>query len=565
MIYFPKNADKTDASQTRFSFSLSIWQKVAAFIFLFAGALFAYRDALDVMVPTDSFSLLFTFKTFGVKGLLHNFYDVGLYPVSDSITFLLYKLFGINATGWIITSLFFHSINAFLVFLVSLRLYAPFLLNSRFLLSFVSALLFLLSPFQTEVVLWSPREINYLIAVMFVLLSCYYMINYSQGEKRIHLVLFHLFFILAVLSFESSLSFPAIPVFYFLLQRFIHGNSVRIKTILMNVLLPQGIILFLYFLTCKVWLGDWILHYGSVTHLNFTISIVAGNIIKYLAKFFLFYRYLPDSRYEFLHNILHTDIQNDNTMWFLFFLAILVMGFLFFRFFRNNKSNAAMLLFLFLAFLITLIPIINLDTSFLGAVISDRYGYLPSVFFYMFLSGLVYVLFKKIWILVSCGLIVICCICLSQTIPLWTTASNYSARLMKNFKPYLSEQNIFVLNMPDNCNWILTYRDGFSEAADFIYGSKPRHIEETAGFYMTSPEDSVKVSYDGFSGILVESAPHKQSFLYNGKWAQSYKKEEYFVTFNPGLSAYTLMFNDGIPDDAIILYIAGDKWRKVKL
>lgn len=544
-----------------------LWHNFIVFLVLFLSSLFVYRRALDIQIPAESFPLMFVFKKLGISGVLDNFYDIGITTVSDLIIFLLYTLLGTHAGAWVISSLVIHSINAFLIYIISLSLYASFSFNNRIFLSFFSALLFLLSPFQTEVVLLTPRWLNFSIATVFVLLSCFYLIHYAQRERHSHLILFHFFFILSIFSYESSLSFPVVAVVYLVLHRFVQNRDIKIKTILVKIIIPYISILFFYFLTCKLWKGEWILHYGAATHLNFLPTLIAENSIKYLAKFFLFYRYLPDTRYELLHNFLHIDITDNTDRWILFSVMMILLCFLFFYLFKSSKSNTFLLLFLLLAFFISLIPVINLDSSFTGAVISDRYGYFPSVFFYMFLPLLCYVLFKKIWKIVIIGLLVISWYCLSQTIPLWSTASDYSKCLIKNFEPYLSAENIFVLNMPDNCNWIMTYRSGFPEMLDFTYGGIPKHIQIVAGFYMASPQDSIKVSYTNknLPQIYIESIPAKRSFLLGGGWAKSYETERYSVIFNDDLSAYTLTFKNKFPSDTIILYILGDKWREFKL
>ena len=555
----------TARTQGASSAFLSAPQKIFTLIALFAISLFAYRNAMDVQVPTDSFLFMHSLKTFGAGGLMNNFYDIGLTPVADSILFVLFKLFGTHTTGWFLSAIFLHSLNAFLIILVGFQLNTAFSLNSSRALAFAPGLLFLLSPFQTEVILWTPRIVNYSIAVVFLLLSVYYMIKYSRAEKNIQLLLFHLFFVCAILSFETALCFPAIPVCYFLFLRFVQGAAIRIRSILLKILLPQTAILFLYFLTCKLWLGEWILHYGASAHLSFSPTLVAGTLVKYLAKFLLFYRYLPDSRHDFLHGLLQTDISNSITVWILMAVLLLLGSFLFFRLFQKNKNGTVLLLLLLLSFLITLVPVINLDTTFVGAIFTDRYGYLPSVFFYLLITTSIYMLLKRIWGVITCFLLVICCLCLSATIPVWQEASDYSKRLMTNYEPFIAERNVLVLNMPDNCNWIMTYRNGFTQGASLAFGKTPRDINEIAGFSMTSVNDSVNVTYDGSKSIRVESMPRKKSFLYNGRWGKSMETAEYSLTFDQDLIAYTLVFKNDIPADACILYVAGDNWRKIKL
>lgn len=565
MISLLKLFDVENSGQEGAYPSLNRKGQLFTFCLLFFTALIVYARAYDVRIPTDSFLFLQTFEALGAEGLLHNFYDIGLAPVADFFLFLLYKLFGPNTLGWFMTAMLLHALNAYLIILISLRLYASFSLKAQFLPALFAALLFLLSPYQTEVLLWTPRIINYIVAVTFILLACLYLLKYSQKEKPADLFLLHLFFLLATLSFETTLSFPAVPVCFVVLYRLLHRKPLRPGTIFLYLILPQASLIFLYFLTCKLWLGEWILHYGAEAHLNFSISLAMGTLIKYLAKFFLYYRYLPDSRHELLHDVLHTDISNDRTMWVLAALAILLTAFLFYRSFRNNKELTLLLGFLASGFVITLIPVLNLDTSFLGAVFTDRYGYLPSVFFYLLLTGCLIMLFKKNLIIICSGILLLHVVLLVRTIPVWNEASDYSKRLINNFVPYMDEPNIMVLNMPDNYHWIMTYRNGFAAVSEFAYDKKLKQLDEVAGFHMTSLQDSVNVHYDGLRTIRVESAPNRRSFLYRGRWGKSFETNLYTVAFDKGLTSYTLTFKEEIPADLSIFYAAGDQWRKLKL
>lgn len=538
-------------------------REIFVFLFLVLLGLFAYRNCLNVFIPTDSYPLLHNFSEYGIAGMKSNFYDIGLYPVSNGFTFFLYKIFGLHYTAWTVFSVFIHAVNSFLLFRFGRKATELFSLKNGFLLSLFAAVIFLVSPFQTEVVLWAPREYNYLLATGFFILYLTFILKYFNEKKVKNLFLLHIFSLLAILSFEQTLIFPFIALCFFVFYRVAFSDSFSVKKFLTHIFLPQWVFIAFYFLTCKLWLGEWILHYGASTHLSLSLPLFIGNYVRYFAKFFLFYRYLPASRHELLHDVLYLDIKN-NWVSAILFIAVAVIGcFLFIRFFRKEKKGITLLSFLFFGFLIALIPVINLDTSFVGAVISDRYGYFPALFFSTFLVIGSYILAKKIWLPITSGFVIISWICLAKTLPLWNEANDYSKRLIKNFASYVGEKNILILNMPDNLNWILTYRSGFPHALDFIYGVHPE-ITEIAGFYMTSAKDSVNVSVPEAGKILVESIPRKQSFIYGGVWAHSYETEHYSVEFNSDLSAYMLSFKGEKKTDGLkILYVAGDTWREL--
>jgi hypothetical protein len=540
------------------------WQKALVFFVFLVLAFVSYRNCFRVDIPTDSYLLMFYFQKYGIAGMLHNFYDVGLYPVADLFNFLLYKLFNVDNPGWIYCSLVLHALNSFFLFLLGLRIFGCFKIKRYFLLSLFCSLAFLVSPYQTEVILWAPREYNYLLATGFFILSIYFLFEYCLSPSGKNFWGLHVSFILAILSFEQSLVFPLVGICLFVFFRMLSPVTCSIKKFLLFVFIPEILLVVIYFCVCKIWLGSWILHYGASIHLLFSLPLIVTNYVKYFAKFFFFFRYLPPGRSNFLHTILHIDIANSISTYLLFFTAAIIFCFLFYRMYTKQKNNTLLCAILFISFCISLLPVINLDTSFVGAVISDRYGYLPSVLFYLFLILFINLLFGKLWKIVSVLFVMLSFVLLSETTPLWTEADNYCRRLVKNFEPYLeTSKKIYILNMPDNLNWILNFRDGFREYLILKYHKEvPDDIESISGFFMSNPNDSVLVTRISETEFVVKTADNKKRLLYGGVWGKSYETKEYSVEFNDDCSTYTLKFKEPLVNTALI-YVAGDKWREI--
>ncbi len=538
---------------------LLIWFAFVAVLFII------YRDCFRIDIPTDSYPLLFTFEKYGLVGLLHNFYDVGMAPFADTVIFLLYKVIGTNSTGWITCSLLLHANNAFLLYLLGEQLFGSFGVKKGELLSLLAALLFLTSPFQTEVLLWVPRILNYSIATSLFILALHFLVRYCTNANKKDLLYLHLCFILALFSFESPLIFPFVGMCCYAFLKTTSTRSISIKSFLLSVLLPQATILIGYFSLCKIWLGDWIVHYGASTHLQFSLPLIAENYIKYFAKFFLFYRYLPESRGEFLHSVLHFNIHDPlHISVMILFCGVALTG-TFFLLYKKKKEELLAAVALLGMFMISLLPVINLETSFTGAVISDRYGYLPSASVYLFLPLAINMLLGKLGNYLSASLIAISIFCLSLTIPLWLEADDYCKRLVKNVEPLLNtDDKLYVLNMPDNYNWILNFRGGFHEYI-FLKQGKDVHeqIEIVSGFFVETGKDSLRVTQRSKTEYLVETEGNRPKFLHAGSWGRSYQTGEYKVDYNEQQSSYLLTFSDTSYKPSLV-YVAGDQWRKFK-
>lgn len=524
---------------------------------------FAYRNCFDIDIPTDSYLLMLSFQKLGSGGILNNFHDIGMAPVSNTIIFILYKIIGTNSCWWILVSVIFHALNSFFIFLLGSSLFRQFGIKKNLLLGFIAAVLFLISPYQTEVLLWNPRMLNYTLATGFYILSFYFLTNYFFSGKRNHNFLFHIFFLLAIFSFESPLFFPLAIGFIYIFYRFAFAGIISTKKFFVAVFFPQWLMIAGYFLACRFWLGAWIVHYGASTHLLFSIPLFVTNYVKYFAKFFLFYRYLPSGRGNLLHSM-HININNSVVAIILFIIALALLSSAVYYFFKKKRTEMFLCAMLFFTFCISLLPVINLDTTFVGGIISDRYGYLPSVAFYLLLVALVHLLFEKLEKIVFASLIILCFVLLSSTFPAWNDANKLTQGLVKNFEPYLNtNKKIYVLNLPDNKNWVLSFRGGFEEYYALKFQKNFNgNFNIIASFFETGNNDSVMVERKSENEFMVRSFDNGKRFLYSGLWAKSYSNDEYEVKFNEECSAYRLHFFSP-PANSLLVYCAGDKWRAV--
>jgi len=544
-------------------------RNVFAFSLILVTGILVYRQTFSFnIILADSYDLLFYYQKYGLSGIQFNFFDPMLNPVSNILNFSLFQLIADNSSGWIFFAFSLHVLNSFLVYLISEKLVSNYIQNksNSFFVSILASGMFLLSPYQTEAVLWAPRQTDFVIATAFALTSIYFMMCFFKTPITKYVLLLHLFYLLAILSFESPLPLPGIFVAYFLVLLMTGKTSITFIGFFKKILLPNIIIIVSYFLLSKIWLGTWIPHYGAKVHLNFSIQILTDNIIKYLAKFFLFYRYLPASRHDFLQQIFFKDTSNVVLAFSFWILVLSIVYFAIKMMLRIKLELKFMMVFLFLSFIFLLLPVINLDTSFLGAIISDRYGYLPSAVFYIFLSFLFYFLFSRTWKIVSFLWILGSTILLLQTFPLWENSGDYCTRLTNNFKPYLAtNENIYILNMPDNINWVLTARSGFASYIYLHFHSEIRPRSKIiATYYMSDETDSVVVLPISEKQFLVSGSRRKMKFLNDGVWASSYKTSEFKVDFDKAISSYKLTF-DSSPVNPLYLYVSGDKWKQAKV
>ena len=503
-------------------------------IFIFLGivvlAFLAYRNCLHVFIPSDNYTLLYFFDKGTVMDFQKEKLNFSPYFFSFPVVYVLYKLFGISSVCWVSTSILLHAVNAFLVYLIAERILKKLILKNIKSIAFFSALLFLISPYQTEAILWSPCEIPTTLLVTALTLLCLWMLlKYFELPKKVTLFFAHLFFLLAVFSHESAFILPAIVFVLFLVYKKTGSTELSIVQIFNRILFPQAVILFMYMIASKILFGGWLWHGGNL-QIRFSFYSLSGTALKYIAKFLLLYRYLPlQSVDEMMRNIF-----NKPTVIIIFFLLIfllIAMGFSLLT--RKNKRTGLLLLAFFSCFLISLLPVLPLDSSFMKYIYPDRYGYLPSVFFYIFFTSSIVFLFKKIAIPFLAGYAFLCWLLLMQTISVWTETNAYCTRLAENYKPFLKYDKVYVLDLPAYYKGISAFRCGFPETIFFNYNLPPEKISVITGSYYEHPADSITSACILEKRIEVKgnlrSTPY---FSTRGGWAKSYQTEECIVNFD---------------------------------
>ena len=435
-----------------------------------------------------------------------------------------------------------------------------FLKKKGFVISFFSALIFLLSPYQTEDVLWVAISLRWLLNSLALFAAFYVFILHLEKPSNKKLLLIHFLFLLGLFSNETALIFPILCIVLFLLYNKFLKTNYKGKLFLPKLIFPQLIFIVVYFFISKILSGQWIWH-GPAGFVAQSSDFIQ-NILKYFAKFFLFYRYfVNDTTDEALRNF----SQNGTAAMFLFLLVLAFVAFFLWRRSRSKKEEGYFLSAVFACFFISLLPSLPLDTSFLKWIYPDRYGYIPSFFFYLFVVSAICFLFKKVSFPFLAGYSILCWALLMKTILIWNAANEHCNMLIENYKPYLKYDRVYVLNVPAYYKGVAAFRSAFRAAIYFKQDKSPvEKIRVISGCYQESNYDSL-VSVSLTAKNIEVSAVKKPSpyFSTDGGWAKSYETDEYKVDFDPTGCSYVLTFKKEIPLNSAFIYSVGDTWKKV--
>lgn len=127
------------------------------------------------------------------------------YPVTETVRWMQWHLWGLNPFGYHVTNLVLHLISALLVW----RLFAKLGLR----LAWVGGLIFVLHPVQVESVAWIAELKNTLSLPPFLLAMCAW-IDFERDHRDRDYFLALVFFLLAMLCKITAAPFPLVILLY---------------------------------------------------------------------------------------------------------------------------------------------------------------------------------------------------------------------------------------------------------------------------------------------------------------------------------------------------------------
>jgi len=518
------------------------------FFFFLALAGLLYLPSLDAKFTSDFIFWSNRYDKQGAAGLKTGFGDPSLKYMYHLLMYGCYRLFGTHPLGWYLICLGLHALNATLL-QVLLRKILQHLQIARPWLPLTAALFFLLSPYQTEAVVWAAA-IHFLFASVMLLTALIALIRFWEtGALK---ALAGLFIPFGIGLFATEAIFVLPLLLCCLTALFVLRSALKIplgKTILW-ALLPSFLMVAGFVGLTYLRFGNPVGHYGAAMHLNTDLSYIGVNCFKYFLKFVLWFRYLPFSHAAFL-DYLDKDMNGVYVL-----LALGIVLFLCLLLLKKTGRKGMLLWFLFFSFLAALLPVINLETLFVKDIQSDRYGYLPSLFFYPFAAAAISFLFGG-WLrsLVASLYLIASIICLSNAVQKWCFAGEMIENLVRTF-PHKASGRVYILNLVDTYGGAYCLRMGFDVKLTRKYGNNLPDITSLAHYTMYAPADSVSVVPKGNNTYEVRAGGWG-GWLWGMPLGDS---PEYEVTTDGSTRQYTIRFKDLKPED-MILYQAGPEWR----
>lgn len=423
----------------------------------------AYANILNSFFLSDDFVLIALLSKLGPFGLWFNQqHGKSLFfrPLLGIISFLDYKIWGLNPFGYHLTNFGFHLANSFLVgsiaFLFSLNLRLD--LKLKQFIPYLSGFIFLLLPSHSEAVSWISARTD-VIATFFALLSfSIYLIpiNYPnltpsssplyQGGVRGGKTLISLTaFLAALLCKESIASFPGLIIAYELYQ-YSQAKPKTIKKPLINCLLYIAVLGF-YFVWRYLKLGTLVGGYGERIHLKFNPIQILYNLIIYPTR-----------------SVLTGQFNSSLTFWILTFIGLVLISIfaLILGYYKHQlKSQIPQtLLLIIVGFWICVLPAINVSVSPFDSQ-GERYLYWASSFTSIYIALIFTILVShfQLCLILSSILLVSLGLSLNTVNQNWKFAGELSQGLLTSMQKTTIESPI-ITTVPDNFRGAYLYRTG---------------------------------------------------------------------------------------------------------
>jgi len=457
-------------------------------IFIFGG-IAGYSNIINSFFISDDFSLLMRVFALGPFGAFFKRWFCFYRPMVSLSLFIDYAVWGLNPTGFHITSITIHSLNSFLVFLVCLCLLDDSKIDRNYSLfvALSSGLLFLFLHSHSEAVTWITDRADLL--ALFFSLNCFlaYMF-YRKKSYFLYLPASLLFYACALFSKESAVTIPLIILCYesYLLKS--KRNKTESSTKSLSPFLLYLIIFSFYLLARYLVLGELIGGYGNSVHLNFKPALIFENLFSYTARVFL-----PP-----------TPNIKPIFMVIMILLILLIVGI------KSLRKNLPWSLwFLVSAFYLSLLPVINLGINYAKDTQGERFIYLPSAFLSLFAIILFcYILIDhKVLFAIICGSIIIfSALQLFRINKNWVIAGKISQNIVNSIRDEDKADRLFIITLPDNINGAYIFRNGAWEAIDIFVGRGRFKQIKLMSLCEISDEDNkieIKSNADGYEVQLL--------------------------------------------------------------
>lgn len=487
------------------------WSRVGLFLFFLLAGLWASWPAARAFFVADDFGYIFKIRQIGAAAVWTIPSDRFVRPGVWFFYWLDYRLWGLNPTGYHLTNLILHAVNALWVTLIAWELFRLVHPDQKppWVPSAGAGLLFLLHPSHTEAVSWISGRSD-VIATFWILPSLFYYLKYKRTSARRFLVGSASLYALSLLSKESGVTYPfLILILDWSCRMWIPpaGHS-RWNPVVYFAILAA------YMGLRRLILNDWIGGYGFNIHARFDFAFLERNFYFLTAR-----TLLPPMEYP-IHGMI---LRLGRLGLLLVFATLAGVGMAWWwnrrtrrrEFWGIHSRRLFLLIILLLMYLAALAPVLNLSIH-LGSSLGERLIYLPGVF--IILAGVFIVHWVSRWTWLKVLLLGILAVVyanqLYQSNRHWENAGRITRQIVHDLTRLEPARRLFILNLPDTIGGAYVFRNGIKPALN-LFGDSARLREIRVVAYQTLFEltDGVEIRQESAETYEVKTASPRTYFL----------------------------------------------------
>ncbi len=437
-----------------------------------------------------------------------------------------------------------HSLNAVLIFTLIVATFQKFSFKNGTATALITCLFFLVSPYQTENIIW-VATLHYQIGMLCLLGGIYFLM-----KGRTNLLPLHLAFVVSLLTLEISLVFPALWVLVFVLWR---KSWIEV---IGQIVIPQAVIIVLYFLFTKLLKGTYFPHYGADHISGWSLFVVLSTMLKYCFKIFGFAHFLEYPLREKIYGWCDIPVH-VYTVWVS--VAVIMVVALKTKFKQEIKLIAGAFFFAF----ILLLPVLNMYFMLLNQVENDRLSFFATPFLY-FIPAFIFTRFP---VYIFLPLTVFVLGVMKKLLGLytwyWISAAEIQQRTLDTYK-WFDKDKVYILNLPQNFGGAYIFRKEWRFGGAMLVKNNrdiSKQITEVAGQNLYKMDDGVKVTV--IDSVTCDISKNGWGWFWNGSLgAHDYETDDF--VFKLYEYSYVVKFKHPLKPNEVLIYQNGGNWEEVK-
>ncbi len=531
-------------------------RNIALFVCVWVLTFVLYLPAAQAGFVSDFIGWLNELKrnSFGSYINGRDFNVKSLYQVTQIITYVFFRLFGLHAWLWHLLFITLHSLNACILYVFFKTLFTDAGIQRAKEIAAAGVLLFCVSPYFSEVIVWEP-SFHFLTGLMSILVILRLTQLYLQKSNPKYIWFALLVFILSTHAIELFYTTPWLVLALILFYRVgLQWDKVVCRRAVLYFFLPLLALFVGHLVEYRLIYGTWVAHIGYSVLTGIDVRILLSKPFKYLFHILFLGRFFTHKAlvYNFLSS--YTGIAICYVLVCTGIYAMIQAGKI------DIKAKLCLLLLVWTGIALAIMVPLWFPEDFL--IIYDRYTYMPCAFIYMLVPLLLsYISIRKVAMGIYLLIVLANLRFAIQVNRYWMKSAKVVNNLLDTYTP-ANNKIVLLLDLPEGLHGasMISARSDSSRFKLMMHLLRPGEpvtgeMYDVASFNTESPTDGVHVTiindstvrvtqnqfgtwwwYDGYGAINYENAAYRFNNIDGHKYNLVLKRpyKQYELKFNTG-------------------------------